>query len=137
MLTRRDPEMVFTSLAHRIDLYLLKQSFRKIRKNESTGVDKVSAKEYAENLEENLYNLHQRLRRGQYVATPVRRVWIDKEGGKKRPIGITAVEDKIVQKRRYPSYWRLSMMQISTTSPMHFGKVTVSTKRFLKYGRRV
>ena len=98
MLTRRDPEMIFTSLAHRIDLYLLKQSFRKIRKNESTGVDKVSAKEYAENLEENLYNLHQRLRRGQYVATPVRRVWIDKEGGKKRPIGITAVEDKIVQK---------------------------------------
>ena len=61
----RDPGMVFTSLAHRIDLYLLKQSFRKIRKTESTGVDKVSAKEYAENLEENLYNLHQRLRRGQ------------------------------------------------------------------------
>jgi len=98
MLAIRDPEMVFTSLAHRIDLYLLKQSFRKIRKNESTGVDKVSAKEYAKNLEENLYNLHQRLRRGQYVATPVRRVWIDKEGGKKRPIGITALEDKIVQK---------------------------------------
>ena len=41
MLARRDPEMVFTSLAHRIDLYLLKQSFRKIRKTESTGVDKV------------------------------------------------------------------------------------------------
>ena len=98
MLARREPEMVFTSLVHRIDLYLLKRSFRKIRKNESTGVDKVSAREYAENLEENLYNLHQRLRRGQYVATPVRRVWIDKEGGKKRPIGITALEDKIVQK---------------------------------------
>ncbi len=98
MLARRDPEMIFTSLVHRIDLYLLKQSFKKVRRNESTGVDKVSAKQYAENLEENLYNLHQRLRRGQYVATPVKRVWIDKEGGKKRPIGITALEDKIVQK---------------------------------------
>ena len=97
-LARREAEMVFTSLAHRIDLYLLKQSFKKIRKSGSTGVDKVTAKEYAKNLEENLYNLHQRLRRGQYVASPVRRVWIDKEGGKKRPISITALEDKIVQK---------------------------------------
>ncbi len=50
MMARRDPEMVFTSLVHRIDLYLLKQSFRKIRKKESTGVDKVTAKGYAVNL---------------------------------------------------------------------------------------
>ena len=42
MLARRDPEMVFTSLAHRIDLYLLNQSFRKIRRNDSAGVDKVT-----------------------------------------------------------------------------------------------
>ncbi len=98
MMAKREPEMIFTSLVHRIDLDLLKQSFRKIRKNESTGVDRVTAKEYAVNLEENLYNLHQRLRRGQYVAAPVRRVWIEKEGGKERPIGITALEDKIVQK---------------------------------------
>ena len=98
MLARKEPEMVFTSLAHRIDLDLLKQSFRKIRKNDSIGVDKVTAREYGLNLEENLYNLHQRLLRGQYVAAPVKRVWIDKEGGKKRPIGITALEDKIVQK---------------------------------------
>ena len=98
MLAKSEPEMVFTSLAHRIDLELLKQCFRQIRKSESAGVDKVTAKEYAKNLEENLYNLHQRLRRGQYVAAPVKRIWIDKDGGKKRPIGITALEDKIVQK---------------------------------------
>jgi group II intron reverse transcriptase/maturase len=61
-------------------------------------VDKITAKQYAKNLDENLYNLHQRLHRGQYVATPVRRIWIDKEGGKKRPIGIPALEDKIVQR---------------------------------------
>ena len=61
-------------------------------------MDEVAAEVYAENLDENLYNLYQRLRRGQYVATPVKRIWIDKEGGRKRPIGITALEDKIVQK---------------------------------------
>jgi group II intron reverse transcriptase/maturase len=98
MLAESNPDLVFTSLAHRIDLYLLKKSFRQVRKSKSAGVDKITAKEYAEDLDENLYNLYQRLRRGQYVATPVKRIWIDKEGGKKRPIGIPALEDKIVQR---------------------------------------
>ncbi len=98
MLAKADPDMVFTSLAHRIDMYLLKKSFKELRKNESAGVDKVTAKEYSGNLDENLYNLYQRLRRGQYAASPVKRIWIDKENGEKRPIGITALEDKIVQK---------------------------------------
>ena len=98
MLAERDPNLVFTSVAHRIDLYLLKKSFRQVRKSKSAGVDKITAKQYARNLADNLYNLYQRLRRGQYVATPVRRIWIDKEGGKKRPIGIPALEDKIVQR---------------------------------------
>ena len=97
-LAQAEPDMVFTSLAHRIDLSLLRKSFRQLRKNESTGVDKVTARQYAKDLEENLYNLYQRLRRGQYVASPVKRIWLDKEDGKKRPIGITALEDKIVQK---------------------------------------
>ena len=97
MLAESDPEMVFTSLAHRIDLHLLKKSFLQVRRSEAAGVDKITAKKYAENLDENLYKLFQRLRRGQYVATPVKRIWIDKEGGKKRPIGIPALEDKIVQ----------------------------------------
>jgi retron-type reverse transcriptase len=98
MPAEADPSMVFTSLAHRIDLSWLRKSFRQLRKNESTGVDKLTAKQYAKNLDENLYNLYQRLRRGQYVASPVKRIWVDKEDGKKRPIGIPALEDKIVQK---------------------------------------
>ena len=97
VLAESDPEMVFTSLAHRIDLHLLKKSFLQVRRSEAAGVDKITAKKYAENLDKNLYKLFQRLRRGQYVATPVKRIWIDKEGGKKRPIGIPALEDKIVQ----------------------------------------
>lgn len=97
-LARDEPEMVFTSLAHRIDFSLLKQSFRQVRRSKSCGVDKMTAKKYALNLDMNIHNLHQRLVKGQYVAQPVKRIWIDKEGGKKRPIGITALEDKIVQK---------------------------------------
>lgn len=98
MLAEANPDLVFRSLAHRIDISLLQKSFRQLRKNESTGVDKITAKEYAGDLDENLYNLYQRLRRGQYVATPVKRIWADKEDGTQRPIGITALEDKIVQK---------------------------------------
>ncbi|RZB34635.1 MAG: hypothetical protein SRB1_00403 [Desulfobacteraceae bacterium Eth-SRB1] len=79
MLAESDPEMVFTSLAHRIDLSLLEKSLRQVRTSKSSGVDGITAEEYAENLDKNLYNLYQRLRRGQYVATPVKRIWIDKE----------------------------------------------------------
>ena len=82
MLAKREPNLIFTSLSYRIDFYLLKKCFRKVRRNRSAGVDKITAKEYSKNLDENLYNLHERLRRGQYVPAPVRRVWIDKEGGK-------------------------------------------------------
>jgi len=98
ILAKQNPEMVFTSLAHRIDLSLLREAFRRIKKSGAAGVDKVTAADYVIGLDQNLYNLHQRLRRGQYVATPVKRVWIEKENGKQRPIGIPAFEDKIVQK---------------------------------------
>jgi len=90
----KNPDMAFTSIAHRIDLHLLKRSY----KEKSTGVDKISAKEYSENLDRNLFDLYTRLIYGKYKACPVKRIWIDKEGGKKRPIGIPALEDKIVQK---------------------------------------
>ncbi len=98
MLAKKNPGMCFTSLAHRVDLSLLREAFRKIKKGGAAGVDKVTAAKYAVDLDQNLYNLHQRLRRGQYVATPVKRIWIEKENGKQRPIGIPAFEDKIVQK---------------------------------------
>jgi len=92
------PDLVFTTLAHRIDVGMLRSSFNQVRKSKAAGVDKITAVQYAEDLEINLYNLHQRLKRGQYVATPVKRIWLEKEDGKKRPIGIPALEDKIVQK---------------------------------------
>ncbi len=92
------PDMVFTTLAHKIDLNFLRESYSRIRKDVAPGVDKVTSKEYASKLERNLINLHERLVSGRYVAPPVERVWIEKDNGKERPIGKPTFEDKIVQK---------------------------------------
>lgn len=98
MLAKAHPEMVFNNVAHRIDVSLLRQSFRQLRQSDSSGVDEITAKQYKERLMDNLHDLHQRLRTNRYRALPVKRVWIEKEDGKERPIGILALEDKIVQK---------------------------------------
>ena len=58
----------------------------------------MTAKQYAEHLDDNLRDLHERLRDNRYVAPPVERVWLEKEGGKKRPIGKPCFEDKSVQR---------------------------------------
>jgi len=92
------PTMVFNNLYHLIDCEFLREAYRRTRKSGAPGVDKVTAKAYAVNLEENLRDLHARLRAHRYVASPVERVWIDKDGGKKRPIGKPVFEDKIVQR---------------------------------------
>ena len=94
----RDPGRVFTSLAHLIDVDFLKEAHRLTRKDAVTGVDGVTAKEYAEHLDENLQDLHERLRTGRYKAPPVKRAWRDKDDGEKLPIGMTGFEDKIAQR---------------------------------------
>jgi group II intron reverse transcriptase/maturase len=90
--------MVFTTLAHRMDVDFLREAYRQTRKGGAAGVDGVTAYEYAQHLEENLRDLHERLRRGRYKAPPVERAWLDKEDGRKRPIGIPTFEDKVVQR---------------------------------------
>ena len=93
------PDMVFNNLCHLIDLDFLREAHGLTRKDAAPGVDKVTAKQYAEHLEENLRGLRDRLRFNLYEASPGERVWIDKEGGKKRPISKACFEDKIVQWR--------------------------------------
>ena len=92
------PRMVFDNLYHLIDMDFLREAYRQTRKNGAPGVDKVTAKQYAEDLEANLHDLHRRLCEHRYTAPPVERVWIEKEGGKKRPIGKPCFEDKVVQR---------------------------------------
>jgi retron-type reverse transcriptase len=91
--------MVWTTLAHYIDLELLREAYRLTRKNGAVGIDGQTAEEYGRNLEENLKSLLERLKSGTYKASPVRRVYIPKgDGKKKRPIGIPTFEDKILQR---------------------------------------
>jgi RNA-directed DNA polymerase len=97
-LARQAPEMVFTTLAHHIDLEFLKEAHRRTRKDGATGVDRQTAAEYAENLEENLTSLLDRFKSGTYKAPPVRRGYIPKGDGDKRPIGIPTFEDKVLQR---------------------------------------
>jgi RNA-directed DNA polymerase len=95
---RQNPTMKFTTLAHLIEVDLLREAYRRTRKDGAPGVDEVTAQEYAANLEANLADLHERLRGGRYYAPPVKRSYVPKEDGSQRPIGIPAFEDKIVQR---------------------------------------
>ena len=96
---KNDPEARFNSLAHYLDEAALKRAFARIRKDAATGVDGVSKEEYAEHLDENIRDLNQRLRTQQYRHQLIRRVHIPKGPGSRetRPIGISTIEDKIVQ----------------------------------------
>ena len=73
-------------------------AWTRINKQASSGVDKMTAEEYSQNLTENLNGLAQRLKEKTYKAKLVRRTYIPKDNGKERPLGIPALEDKIVQR---------------------------------------
>ncbi|MCP4896512.1 MAG: group II intron reverse transcriptase/maturase, partial [bacterium] len=92
------PDRVFTTLIHRMDVDFLREAYNRLRRDGAPGLSGVTAKDYGRDLEANLIDLHERLREQRYVAPLIKRVWIEKEGGKKRPIGLSEIEDKIVQK---------------------------------------
>lgn len=95
---RKLPEVSFTALAHHIDRRWLRVAQELVRRDGATGVDGVTAREYEENLEDNLRELEDRMKSGRYKAPPVRRVYVPKSKTEKRPIGIPAYEDKIAQR---------------------------------------
>ena len=98
-LARDAPGMVFTTLAHHIDIEWLREAFRRTRKDGAPGVDRKTAEDYAANLEENLRSLLNRAKSGTYRAPPVRRVHIPKgSGSETRPIGVPTFEDKVLQR---------------------------------------
>jgi len=93
----KEPNTRFTSLAHLMDEGALARAFHRLRKDAAVGVDEVTVEEYGQGLESNIRGLHERMKAGTYRHQPIRRVHIPKEKGKTRPIGISSVEDKIVQ----------------------------------------
>ena len=98
-LAREDRERSFLSLAHNIDEHWLWEAYSRTRKDGAAGVDGQTAKQYAQNLRENLRSLLDRFKSGLYRAPPVKRVHIPKgSGSETRPIGIPTFEDKVLQR---------------------------------------
>lgn len=95
--SRNEKRPIFTSLYHLINEELLKQCHKELDGNKAEGIDKVNKKEYAENLDENIKELVIRLKNKAYKPAPALRVYIPKDNGKMRPLGISIYEDKIVQ----------------------------------------
>jgi retron-type reverse transcriptase len=87
----------FTALLHHLTVGLLRDSFYALKRQAAPGVDGVTWKEYEAGLEGRIADLHSRVHRGAYQAQPSRRVYIPKADGRQRPLGIAALEDKIVQ----------------------------------------
>ena len=87
----------FTALLHHVTPQLLHDSFYALKRKAAPGVDGMTWKEYETGLEDRLKDLHSRVHRGAYRALPSKRRWIPKPNGKQRPLGIAALEDKIVQ----------------------------------------
>ena len=88
----------FTALLHHLTIDLLRDAFLALKRRAAPGVDGVTWQDYEAGLEGNLRDLHSRVHRGTYRALPVRRRFIPKPDGKQRPLGIAALEDKIVQR---------------------------------------
>ena len=98
-VARRDKKARFTALMHHVyNLDTLRGAYFSLKREAAPGVDGRTWREYGEQLEENLKDVSERLRRGAYRAKPVRRVFIPKPDGSRRPLGVTAFEDKLVQR---------------------------------------
>jgi RNA-directed DNA polymerase len=94
---RRERTFKFTSLAHLLDAEYLRDCYQNLNRNKAVGIDNVSWQEYGINLDENLQRLVERLKRKKYKPKPARRVYIPKDDKETRPLGISAIESKIVE----------------------------------------
>ena len=97
-IARTKPDERFTSLIHLINYEMIVKCHHELEAGKAAGVDKVTKAQYEKNLPENVRNLIKRMKRRAYKPQPAKRVYIEKENGKQRPLGIPAYEDKLVQK---------------------------------------
>ena len=88
----------FTALFHHLSIDLLREAFLALKRDAAPGVDDLTWRTYAADLEENLIDLHARVHRGAYRALPSRRTYIPKADGRQRPLAVAALKDKIVQR---------------------------------------
>jgi len=94
----KDKKLKFTSLMHHITATdTLREAFYSLKRDAAAGIDGQTWRHYEENLEEHLHDLSGRLKRGAYRAKPVRRTYIPKADGRRRPLGVPVLEDNVVQ----------------------------------------
>ena len=94
---KKDKRLQFTALLHHVSVLLLQNSFYALKREAAPGIDGVTWKEYETDLDKRLADLHSRVHQGTYRARPSKRAYIPKADGRQRPLGIAALEDKIVQ----------------------------------------
>jgi len=94
---KKESHLRFNNLYHHLTLEILERAYYKLKRRAASGVDDVTWVDYGDNLKSNLQDCHSRLHKGSYHPQASKRVWIEKADGTKRAIGITAVEDKLVQ----------------------------------------
>ena len=94
----KDKQVRFTALLHHVDVERLRAAYWALNPKAATGVDGVTWQDYGQDLEDNLRDLHARVHRGAYRASPSRRAYIPKPDGRLRPLGISALEDKLLQR---------------------------------------
>src|SRR6202049_2608540 len=97
-VARKDREVRFTALLHHVTVERLEVAYRAIRPGAAPGVDGVTWRGYGQDLQANLRDLHARVHRGAYRARPSRRAFVPKPDGRLRPLGVAALEDKVVQR---------------------------------------
>jgi RNA-directed DNA polymerase len=95
---KKEKRLQFTALLHHVSVALLLDSFYALKREAAPGVDGMTWKEYETDLDKRLEDLHSRVHRGAYRALPSKRAYIPKADGRQRPLGIAALEDKIVQR---------------------------------------
>jgi RNA-directed DNA polymerase len=94
---KKDKKAQFTALLHHVTIEQLRISYQSLQRQAAPGLDGMTWEEYGRDLEGRLQDLHQRVHRGAYRAQPSRRVLIPKADGRQRPLGVAALEDKILQ----------------------------------------
>lgn len=94
---KRDSKLQFTNLLHHVNVNLLRQAYNSLKRDAAAGVDGVTWRAYRREMEERLPGLQERIQSESYLAQPSKRIWIPKSENERRPIGIAALEDKIVQ----------------------------------------
>ena len=118
----------FRNLYREVNADLLMHCWQDLNKDAASGVDGLTAAQYAADLDGNITDLAERVKAGRYRAKLVRRVYIPKENGKERPLGLPALEDKLVQ-LAWPSSWGRSTRKTSSTAPTATGPGAVPRTR--------